>query len=103
MVDSVSPNELRPADLLILYYCYRNGQGATENISMTISRNRAYVSDRISALADRGLVTRVGNETGPITLTEAGLDLIADVAHIHLLPEQRQTIDEATDYSVTWD
>lgn len=103
MADSVSPADLRPADLLILYYCYSNGQGATENIATTISRNRAYVSDRISQLADWDLVERVGNETGPITLTVPdGLELIASVEETYILPDQRREIDAATPYSVTW-
>jgi len=72
VAERVSPNELRPADILILYYCYTAGQGTTENIATTISRNRAYVSDRISHLAADDLVQRVGNQDGPVTLTDAG-------------------------------
>lgn len=104
MADSVAPNELRPADILILYYCYTNGQGTTENIATTISRNRAYVSNRISQLSDWDLLERVGNDNGPITLTvPTGLELIASVEDSYIMPDQRKDIQSATPYSVSWD
>lgn len=103
MAERVSPNDLRPADILILYYCFANGQGTTENIATTISRNRAYISDRISNLIDDALLERVGNENGPVTLTvPAGLELIDEIAETHILPDQRVEIQNATPYSTSW-
>lgn len=104
MAERVSPADLRPADILILYYCFTNGQGATENIATTISRNRVYVSNRISQLSEWELIERVGNENGPITLTvPKGLELIESVEETYIMPDQREEIQSATPYSVTWD
>lgn len=103
MAEPVDPNTLRPADILILYYLYVNGQGTARTIATTISRNRSYVSDRISKLIDKDLIDRVGDANGPVSLSPAGLELIRSVADTHVLPEQREDIQAATPYSVTWD
>jgi len=101
---AVSPEDLRPADLLILYYCYVNGQGPTPHIAAAIARNADYTSSRITKLEDDwGLLARVESETGPVTLTQDGLELIEPVADAYILPKQRERIQSATDYSVTWE
>lgn len=104
MAPAVSPEDLRPADLLILYYCYVNGQGPTPHIADAIARNADYTSTRITKLEGKwNLLERVGSETGPVTLTPDGLALIEPVADCYLLPDQRERIQSATDYSVTWE
>jgi len=95
---------MRPADLLVLYYCYTNGQGTTENIADAVARNTNYLSGRITKLEDEwGLLERVGNPTGPVTLTQDGLELIEPVADSYVLPKQRERIQSATEYSVSWE
>ena len=100
---TVSPNDLRPADLLALYYLYVYGQGSARTIAQTIDRKRGYVSRRLSTLTDHGLVERVYHEHGPVTLTDAGLQLITDCADTHILPQQRAKIEAAMPFSVQWD
>ncbi|ELY73218.1 hypothetical protein [Natrinema pallidum] len=104
MAPAVSPEDLRPADLLILYYCYANGQGPTPHIADSIARNADYTSTRITTLIEEwNLLKRVGSETGPVTLTQDGLELIEPVADCYLLPDQRERIQSATEYSVSWE
>ena len=100
---SVSPNELRPADLLTLYYLLIYGQGTARHIAHTIDRKRAYIANRLTTLTEQGLITRVHNRNGPVTLTDAGLELIQSCQETHILPDQKQKIESELPYSVAWD
>ncbi|ELY68855.1 hypothetical protein [Natrinema versiforme] len=103
MTDRVAPTDLRlPADMLILYYCYVNGQGMPGAIAATIERNPDYIATRTRSLLETPLLERVVGETGPVTLTEAGVDFVAEHESDSILPRDREPIDAATDYSVTW-
>lgn len=100
---SVSPGDLRlPADMLILYYLYTSGQGSPSNIAETISRNDDYVAHRVRTLLDRDLLERVHSPAGPVTLTDQGVAFVEQYADDHILPDQREKIEAATSYSVTW-
>lgn len=97
------PDELRPADLLILYYLSANGHADARTIAETISRKRPYVSSRVSDLEAKDLLCRTTDGSAVVTLTDAGRELIDAVADTHLLPDQRHQIEQATNYSVTWE
>ncbi len=102
MPSSHSPNDLRPADILILYFLFVYGQGTARFIASVIDRKRTYVANRFTELTERGLLERVHNRNGPVTLTAAGRDLIASCYDTHLLPDQRKKVDAALPYSVSW-
>jgi len=98
----ISATDLRPADLLILYFLLVYGQGTARHIASVIDRKRTYVANRFTELTDMGLIVRVHNRNGPVTVTEAGRELIASCRDTHLLPDQREKIDGALPYSVAW-
>ena len=100
---TVSPSELRPADLLILYYLFCYGQGSARTIAETIDRRRNYASRRITELTAHDCIERVEHDHGPVTLTPAGLQLIRECQDTHILPEQRAKIEAAMPFTVEWD
>ena len=104
--DTVPHDDLRlPADALILFYLYANGQGQPLTIAASISRKANYVTQRISKLLDLELIARVEckSESGPVTLTSDGVEAAEHfVANDYILPEQRREIESATPYSVSW-
>ena len=68
---------VKPTDLEILRFLGENGRNNAVNISISLDKNRSYVNTRLSALADLGLVTRVGPapNSGLYELTDAGSEL----------------------------
>lgn len=98
------PTDLRlPADMLILYYVYVNGQGTPGAIADVIDRNPDYIATRTRALLDDwNLLERLGTERGPVTLSNEGLAFVREHHENSILPRDREAIDDATDYSVRW-
>lgn len=93
-----------PADALICYYLFANGQGIAKNIADATNRTREYTATRLRALeSDHGLVEPVGPATGVVTLTPAGVTFADEIAADYILPDQREAIESVTRYTVSWD
>ncbi|MFB6252115.1 MAG: winged helix-turn-helix transcriptional regulator [Halobellus sp.] len=69
---------VKPTDLEILRFLAESGRNNAVNISVSLEKNRSYVNTRLSALADHGLVERVGPapNSGLYELSEDGRKLI---------------------------